>query len=319
MNTDNNMRLLMIEDDPEFAASVRAGMRERCPHYEIIHCSTLRSAIAQLKLSKFDAALIDLGLPDGQDAEVLNTVKALAPQLAVVALTGKDFEDLGATLLRLGIQDYLQKGDVSLARIDQCLRMACERQDREEKLRRQAARDPLTGLANRTELSAQLRRALTNAERRQLKVAVIAIDLDGFKSVNDRHGHATGDSVLQYCAKRLLRWVRASDCVARVGGDEFIVVLEPVKSLDDAIGVADKIRDQLAKPIVSDGQVHVLSASIGIAMYPDHDDTGDGLCRKADEAMYMAKHGETDGIQVYQSARARSNSAPPGRICDQAK
>ena len=312
------MRLLMIEDNPQFAASVKAGMNAQFPHYDITHCSTLRSASAQLKLAEFDAALIDLGLPDAQDADVVNSVKALAPELPLVALTGKDFEDLGANLLRLGIQDYLQKGDVSLTRIDQCLRMACERQNREETLRKRAAFDPLTGLANRTELAIQLRRALTNAERQQLKVAVIAIDLDGFKGVNDRHGHATGDSVLQYCARRLLRWVRASDCVARVGGDEFIVVLESVKSLDDAIRVAEKLRDQVAKPIACDDRVCSVTASIGIAMYPEHGTTGDVLCRRADEAMYLAKRSENGEIRVFEMP-AHNNAETASRICDQAK
>lgn len=293
------MRILMIEDDLNFAAAVKEGIEMRWPGYAIVHCPTLVSATAQLKSGKFDAALIDLCLPDGQDTEILMTVKALAPQLPVVALTGRDFDELGADLLKLGIQDFLQKGDVSLVRIDQCLRMACERQNREEELRKQAAFDPLTGLANRNELNARLFQALGNAARRHLKLAVIAIDLDGFKDVNDIYGHASGDVVLQTCARRLLRWVRASDCVARIGGDEFIVVLEPITSLADAVIVAEKIRRHLGKPIDFEGQVCRVSASLGIAVYPEHDDTGDGLCRMADIAMYAAKRNGDVSIRVY--------------------
>lgn len=293
------MRILLIEDDAAFADAVKVGLELSTVSYGICHCSTLQAAIRRLKWDAFDAVLIDLGLPDAHGSEAAELVRSIAPQLPVVVLTGEDFEAFGTDLMRHGIQDFLQKGDVSVSRIDQSLRMACERQRLEEDLKKQAAYDHLTGLANRAELNNQLHRALNNAIRQGTRVAVLAIDLDGFKQVNDRYGHLFGDIVLQQSAARILRWTRASDCAARVGGDEFIVVLESSPELDTVIAKAEKICRHLNEPINCNGIECKISASIGIALFPDHGVCRQRLCEYADEAMYAIKHNGKGAVHVY--------------------
>jgi diguanylate cyclase (GGDEF)-like protein len=151
-----------------------------------------------------------------------------------------------------------------------------------------ANHDALTGLANRSLFDEILGRQLAICERTKANLAVLYIDLDGFKSVNDAHGHAVGDEVLRTVAKRIVDAVRKSDVAARPGGDEFAVILIHA-GLEAAKGVAAKLIDSLSIPYSVGALTLQISASIGIAAYPDSGATGEVLSRRADEAMYKAK------------------------------
>ena len=157
---------------------------------------------------------------------------------------------------------------------------------KERELRYMALHDALTGLANRTLMNDSLKRALARAWRDKGIVAVLLVDLDGFKEINDAYGHATGDIVLQVVAARLRKVTRVSDVTARLGGDEFVVILEDIHGEDDAIRIAEKLVQELARPL--EGGLHI-SASIGIALSAGAQITDDVLLRQADKAMYEAK------------------------------
>lgn len=293
------MRLILLEDHEDSASAVTAGLRLSTVPYEVRHFSTLKAAIVGIERESFDAALIDLGLPDASGSDAPLAIQALAPQLPIVVMTGENFERLGVDLIDIGIQDFLQKGDISVARIDQSLRMACERKRHEEELRAQASYDHLTGLMNRKELDVQLRRTLSNADRQGIRAAVLAIDLDGFKQINDSHGHPIGDAVLQQSAIRLQEHIRAGDCAARVGGDEFVVVLAYLPEPAGATATARKICQRLNEPIVVAGNEYRISASVGVALFPDHGREGKRLCEYADEAMYAVKRNGKDAVRIY--------------------
>jgi len=156
-------------------------------------------------------------------------------------------------------------------------------------LEQQALSDPLTGLPNKRLLLDRLDRALAQARRNAGGVAALFVDLDGFKEVNDQYGHAGGDVVLRQVAARLLTCVRSADTVARVGGDEFVVVLEACRSTDDAESVAGKLVAGLAVPFELASGAATISCSVGIAMHPLDGEIAETLLRKADEAMYRAK------------------------------
>jgi len=159
----------------------------------------------------------------------------------------------------------------------------------EERIRHLAQHDPLTDLPNRALFSDRLNQALSNARRDGQHLAVMFIDLDNFKPVNDNHGHEVGDRLLQQVASRLRHSLRESDTVARVGGDEFIALLRNTSDPPDALAVAAKLAEALVEPFEIDGRAIEVTASIGIALYPDHG-TGDiELLRHADDAMYEAK------------------------------
>jgi diguanylate cyclase (GGDEF)-like protein/PAS domain S-box-containing protein len=159
----------------------------------------------------------------------------------------------------------------------------------EESLRHQAGHDKLTGLLNRAVLDEALGRALARASRAGRQVALLFIDLDGFKQVNDTLGHVAGDAVLVEVGARIRRGVRADAVVARLGGDEFGVLIEDLESPEQAFGVADRLRDAISRPISIAGTERRVGASTGIAFSsPELDDAAE-LVAAADEAMYQAK------------------------------
>ncbi|MFN3792773.1 diguanylate cyclase domain-containing protein [Massilia sp.] len=164
----------------------------------------------------------------------------------------------------------------------------------EARMRRMAHEDALTGLPNRVLLGDRLRQAIRTASRDGHKVALIYFDLDKFKPVNDTHGHAAGDRLLQLVARRLRAGLREADTLARVGGDEFVVLLPRCASLLDAGKVAENILFQLNQPFEDGGLVHRISGSLGIALFPDDGTDAEDLLRAADLAMYDAKsHGRS--------------------------
>ncbi|HEY7294239.1 MAG TPA: PAS domain S-box protein [Dehalococcoidia bacterium] len=172
-----------------------------------------------------------------------------------------------------------------------------------EQYRYQALHDPLTGLANRALFTEQMGRALELAQSERGQLAVLQIDLDGFKQVNDTYGHETGDALLIEFAARLRAAVRAADTSARMGGDEFSVLL-PGTGMRGAIATAEKLLAAAALPFVTAEATINAGMSIGIAIYPDHGRTADALLRRADTAMYIAKL-ERRGYAVSSSSTQR--------------
>lgn len=167
---------------------------------------------------------------------------------------------------------------------------AIERKRLYERLQHMAQNDELTGLPNRACLNDRLNVALAKVKRSSSRLCVIFLDLNKFKQVNDNHGHAVGDLLLQEVANRLKRSVRDGDTVARIGGDEFVLLLENINQPETALLVAEKIRAALSQPMDIDGShLHILP-SIGIAHYPEHGDGVAQLLKHADEAMYRDKN-----------------------------
>jgi diguanylate cyclase (GGDEF)-like protein/PAS domain S-box-containing protein len=164
--------------------------------------------------------------------------------------------------------------------------------------------DPLTGLANRVSLAPALEQAIERARRHGTKLAGVFIDLDGFKQINDRHGHAAGDAFLVEVAQRLRRSVRASDLVARLGGDEFFVVLEEVQDTPAVERVLGKLIDALRRPYPGIGEAQRrISATLGVSLFPDDASDAATLMENADEAMYTAKQAGKNAYCLYSSTR----------------
>ena len=177
-----------------------------------------------------------------------------------------------------------------------------ERKANEARIDFLAHHDPLTGLINRYNLENRLDQALLSAHRDDLRVAVMFIDMDRFKTINDTLGHHVGDLLLIEVARRLCDSVRESDIVARLGGDEFIVVLTHITNEMEAAPLADKILRSLGQPYVFDGKDLHSSPSIGVAVYPGDGEDGPTLMRNADTAMYHAKEHGRNNVQYFTSA-----------------
>jgi len=180
------------------------------------------------------------------------------------------------------------------------VRDVTERKRAEETIKHLAYHDTLTGLPNRRLFNDRLNLAMAHAERNQQKLAVILFDLDHFKEVNDTLGHSVGDQLLQVVGERLTSLLRKGDTVARMGGDEFMLLLPEIAQVEDAAEVAQKILEAIREPYVFDGHELHITTSIGIALYPDDGEDGDTLMKNADIAMYRAKDQGRDNYQSWQ-------------------
>jgi len=176
------------------------------------------------------------------------------------------------------------------------------RKQAEEELQYRATHDLLTDLPNRLLFSDRLSIALTQAQRNQKKLAVMLLDLDYFKDVNDTMGHSAGDRLLRVVGNRLKELLRGGDTVARVGGDEFLLLLSEIGGIEDANTIAQKILEAFRKPFILDDHEIMLTTSIGISIFPDDSDNADSLVKYADVAMYRAKDKGRDNLQRYTPA-----------------
>ena len=184
-----------------------------------------------------------------------------------------------------------------LARTNLALQAARESEDA---ARLHSMHDPATGLPNRELFDDRLEHAISLAKRHDWMLAIMFLDLDGFKRINDTHGHAVGDHVLKEVARRLLAHSRHEDTVCRNGGDEFLFLLVNPRKTSDVARIASELLKTIARPIDADGMSLIVTASIGISTYPDSADHADLLVRNADASMYRAKRGRT-GLDFFQA------------------
>jgi diguanylate cyclase (GGDEF)-like protein len=217
---------------------------------------------------------------------------------------------LGTAARRLNVAIAFAGGVLALALVGWAVLMTrrtlrqlqgaeAQQREAERRLAELAQYDALTGLANRTLFNDRLAQAIARAHRTEQPVALLFVDLDRFKEINDSLGHEAGDAVLRETAARLRAHLREGDSVARLGGDEFTVILEDVAGPDEVRAVAQKLMRAFAEPIVVDGQDLFPTLSIGVALYPRDGDTAEALLRHADTAMYQAKAEGRDGFQFY--------------------
>jgi diguanylate cyclase (GGDEF)-like protein/PAS domain S-box-containing protein len=173
------------------------------------------------------------------------------------------------------------------------------RKNTEDKLRYLANYDSLTGLPNRTLFMERIKHAIEISQRKQYKMAVVFLDLDNFKNINDTLGHSAGDSLLKVIANCLNKSIRDSDTAARLGGDEFILLLEHIHGVSDILPVVNRVLKEIAQPLDLLGTKVSVSASIGVAIYPDSGHNDKDLLRHADIAMYHAKSQGRNNVQFY--------------------
>ncbi|MFA7282065.1 MAG: diguanylate cyclase, partial [Sterolibacterium sp.] len=159
--------------------------------------------------------------------------------------------------------------------------------------------DPLTGLANRRLLMEKMSMALAHARRNKSAMAVMYLDLDGFKQINDTFGHGTGDELLKMVARRLVDMVREVDTVARLGGDEFVIALWHIQGTEHVTKVAIKVIEAVAQPYLIDDHSVRITVSAGIGIFPDHGQDADTLLKHADLALYQAKDAGKNAFRIF--------------------
>jgi two-component system, cell cycle response regulator len=243
----------------------------------------------------YDLILLDLRMPGMDGFQVMECLKEIETEgyLPVLAVTAQPAHKLRA--LRSGAKDFVSKPfDLAevLMRVHNMLEVRLlhkAARNHGKVLESLALNDPLTGLANRRLLADRMSMALVHARRNKSAMAVVYLDLDGFKQINDTLGHGAGDVLLKMVAGRLLETVRKEDTVARVGGDEFILSLWHVSGVDYAAAAALRAIKAVSQPYGIAGTTLNITTSAGVSIYPDHGEDADTLMKSADLALYEAK------------------------------
>lgn len=291
---DKELRsVLIIEDDPDDVYLIQELMRsDDCNAHQYVHCQNLRGGLEALEHTHFDIVLLDLGLPDSKGLETLNTFVAAHTRTPVVVLTGVKDDDLGKQAIQQGAEDYLPKHSINSDLLVRSISYAIERHRLVLELRTKAEQDPLTGLPNRSMIYDKLEFMINQSERTGRPFALVMLDMDKFKEVNDTLGHRFGDALLKAFAQRIQSIMRRSDYVARYGGDEFFMIVANYESDEELEELMRRKQADLSEPYTftyKDQPVtqHV-SVSIG-AMQWQRGLTAADMLERADQAMYRSK------------------------------
>jgi diguanylate cyclase (GGDEF)-like protein len=282
------MNVLVVEDNAGHATLVRELLEAAAPGaFACTLVPTLGDAVEHLLAGGTDCVLLDLELPDATGIEALERIRGAAMDVPVLVLSGHDADDIAVAALRAGAQDFLVKGGLDGRALARALRHAVERKRIERLLAHQALHDELTGLPNRTLFGDRLRLALSRLDRTESCLAVMLLDVDGFKAVNDERGHAEGDRVLREVADALVAGLRGGDTAARWGGDEFVMLCDDVAGPAEARGIGERVLRGLP-----------LAASVGIALTDERGTDPEELLRTADAAMYEVKRRGGGGLEI---------------------
>ncbi|MFT7687593.1 MAG: diguanylate cyclase (GGDEF)-like protein [Candidatus Azotimanducaceae bacterium] len=299
----NTSHYLMAQQDSLDANIVRQMLEVNHENeIRVNQVSTVSSALESLSHTKYDALILDLNL--SSKTGLVDVARFLSdyPSLPIVILAGNDDQELAVECLRLGVQDYIYKNQLNAELLNRIMRYSIERKQIHLKLKRALAEadrknhqltllartDNLTKLPNRAYFFEVTKKAIATADRLQKSLGVLYFDLNNFKIINDRYGHAAGDHVLKEIASRLKTQLRNSDMAARIGGDEFVVLTNLLDDPVQAYSLARKVHQIICQPITLSNNEFLVGASIGIATYPEVDSV-DKLVQAADMAMYEAK------------------------------
>lgn len=298
-------RILLVDDEPLNIEVLRAALGNE---YSLSFATSGEEALRVAGAEPQPALILLDIMMEGMDGfEVCARLKAdhRTANIPVIFLTALDDRFNEGHGLQIGAVDYIHK-PFSPAIVQARVRLHVQLRERtlelhrtQEQLRRLAAHDELTGLPNRRYLHQQLQQAIAKSRRDTGRLAVMVVDLDRFKPINDTFGHAAGDHVLKTIAQRLRSTLREEDSVARVGGDEFVAILGDVQGTEPINAAAERILHSIGAAIPVNGREVTVGASIGIAMFPDHSHDMGTLLEHADAACYKAKHEGRNNYHIY--------------------
>jgi diguanylate cyclase (GGDEF)-like protein len=297
--------VLLIEDNPGDARLIREMLAEEPESPFRLHFAEKLSAGLELLSHAGEGAspslvLLDLSLPDSFGLETFAKVYAHSPAVPIIVLTGNDDQTVALSAVKGGAQDYLVKGRLDRELLLRSMQYSIERKRYQVQLEHQANYDALTGLPNRNLLYDRLRQSVYS-QRQARPMAVVFLDLDHFKFVNDSLGHGTGDKLLKAMSERLRAVLREGDTVARLGGDEFVVILNDQAHEEVIFRAVQRISAAVSEPLTIDGQELYVTCSAGISLYPQDGADVETLLRNADAAMYRAKDHGRSNFQFYTS------------------
>jgi diguanylate cyclase (GGDEF)-like protein len=284
------LRILLVDErQAEYMviAHLAAAIQRR--RHLVSWCDQPDQALSSMLSDEYDVILLDCECGAERARDLLRSAINGGCNAPIVAIGDELDEELDRNIIADGAADYVLKKQLNASSFERVLRYALNRKDHERVVAQRMQFDPLTGLPNRLLFRDRLEHAVVRAQRENNQLALLHIDLDGFRRVNESFGHSNGDELIQMMAQRLIECVRKTDSIARIGSDEFTIVLEDVRSLHDVVAVAEKVLPALSHPYqIADASV-VLGASVGIAVYPEAGQTAEVLMRNAELARQQAK------------------------------
>jgi diguanylate cyclase (GGDEF)-like protein len=290
---EQTIKILFIDrEHGEYLLIADILSQVRHVHYDLTWCNQLDTALPKILSQDYDLVLLDYYWGDQTARDLLNAARVQACQTPIVVMTDEMETEVDREAIRAGASDYMIKDQIDAQLLERTLRYAIERKQTELHLARLAHYDPLTDIPNRILFRDRLEHAIRLAERDNTGFTLMFIDLNGFKQVNDTFGHDAGDALIRICAERLNESMRRSDSVARMGGDEFTLLLQNIENQTDIAHIAEKVIESISQPAQINGYEVVVGCSIGIAIYPHAGMDADTLLKNADMAMYKAKQEE---------------------------
>jgi len=302
------LEVLVVDDDFADRKIIRRTIAEKAINVNVVEASSVADGLSKLKEQRFDIILLDYKMPNGNGLELVERLRARADlgSVAIVMMSASESDELAVACLEAGAQDFILKSELQKLNLERAMVHAQKRFELEHKLHQNyldvkhiAEKDPLTGLSNRHHFNQLMSVIIPQNGGTHADVALVLLDLDNFKYINDTLGHDAGDRLLIEFSTRIKNLLRRHEGFARLGGDEFAIILSGIKTAEQAALVAKRIHKALLAPIKLGDNELACNASVGAAIYPLHAKNKEDLVKFADVAMYAAKRAGKGQIRVY--------------------
>jgi diguanylate cyclase (GGDEF)-like protein len=308
MEMRRRLHVLLVDDDLADRRIIRRTLAENAADVKIVEAVSVEEGLGILQHTSFDAILLDYKLPGANGIEMVQELRSRPDlgSIAIIMMSASENEALAVQCIESGAQDFIQKSDLQRLNLHRAIVHAQKRFELEHKLHQNylnvkhlAEKDPLTGLSNRHHFNEMMDMLIVPGGQSKVDVALLLIDLDNFKYINDTLGHDAGDRLLIEFATRVKKLLRRHESFARLGGDEFAIILNGIKSTQQVRLVAQRIHDALLVPVQLGAAQVDCRASIGAAIYPLQASEKDRLIKYADIAMYRAKADGKGKMRLY--------------------
>lgn len=308
MEMRRRLNVLLVDDDMADRKIIKRTLAENATEVIVTEAVSVAEGLGILQEHKFDVILLDYRMPGATGIEMVQELRSRPDlgSIAIVMMSASENESLAVKCIESGAQDFIQKTDLQRLNLHRAIIHAQKRFELEHKLHQNylnvkhlAEKDPLTGLSNRHHFNQIIDMLIENSRHSKVEMALLLIDLDDFKYVNDTLGHDAGDRLLIEFSTRVKKLLRRHESFARLGGDEFAIVLNGIKSTQQVRLVTQRIQNALSVPVTLGQTEVVIKASIGASVYPVQAADKDTLVKYADIAMYQAKANGKGKMELY--------------------
>jgi diguanylate cyclase (GGDEF)-like protein len=311
MEMRRRLHVLLVDDDLADRRIIRRTLTENAADVKIVEAVSVEEGLGILQNQSFDVILLDYKLPGANGIEMVQELRSRPDlgSIAIIMMSSSENEALAVQCIESGAQDFIQKTDLQSFNLNRAIVHAHKRFELEHKLHQNylnvkhlAEKDPLTGLSNRHHFNEMMDMLIIPGGQSKVDAALLVMDLDNFKHINDTLGHDAGDRLLIEFATRVKKLLRRHESFARLGGDEFAIILNGIKSTRQVRLVAQRIHEALLLPMKLGSAEVECRASIGAAIYPLHASEKETLIKCADIAMYKAKTDGKGKMRLYDQA-----------------